>query len=193
MANKFNTTSIQKKIFNNKKIRKEIFAIVNKKIQKEKELFNNEFINHSVTKEIGAGENSSNMSNTLNGYGNLFSFLGFSFSQADTIASVSKLIQGINLKNNFKLTKNRIFLKLSVPSRTDFENITRLPWEKGRSWLFDIEQGISGIGAYLYGTFISSRSGTGIQSKYNYSNRNFIPIKYFNSMYNKFIEKISKI
>jgi hypothetical protein len=65
-----------------------------------------------------------------------------------------------------------------------------MPWEGGRSWLLDIERGISGLGAYLYGRFKSSRSGTGIQSKYNYANRRFQNVKYFSEMYSKFLRRL---
>jgi hypothetical protein len=65
-----------------------------------------------------------------------------------------------------------------------------MPWEGGRSWLLDIERGISGLGAFLYGRFSSSRSGGGIQSKYNYSNRRFQNIKYFSEMYSKFLRRL---
>ena len=36
-----------------------------------------EFMNHPVTREILGGPNASNESGTLDGYGNLFSFIGF--------------------------------------------------------------------------------------------------------------------
>ena len=36
-----------------------------------------QFESHPVTKEISGGSSSSNVSGTLGGYGNLFSFIGF--------------------------------------------------------------------------------------------------------------------
>jgi len=37
-----------------------------------------EFLNHPITVEIKTGPYAENISGTLNGYGNLFSFIGFS-------------------------------------------------------------------------------------------------------------------
>ena len=65
-----------------------------------------------------------------------------------------------------------------------------MPWENGRSWLLDMERGISGLGAYLYGRFAASRSGTGIQNKKNYSGRVFRPVKYFSGIYNNFLKRL---
>ena len=42
-----------------------------------KERMIQEFLNHNVTKEINLGPNAENISGTLSGYGNLFSFIGF--------------------------------------------------------------------------------------------------------------------
>ena len=138
---------------------------------------------------MDGGENASNESGTLGGYGNLFSFLGFSRG-ANPTAPVKFLIQKITLGQNIQTSNNSFKFKINIPSKEDFGAVTRLPWEGGRSWLLDIERGISGLGAYLYGRFNNSRSGSGIQSKYNYSGRAFRNVKYFSEMYNKFLQRL---
>lgn len=189
MAGTFNKKLIQKEIFKNKTFQKRIYSLVDEEVQKEKLLFKKDFELHPVTKELDMGESATNNSGTLGGYGNLFSFLGFSKGANPTLP-VKLLIQNISLYKNIEVTKNGLRFKINIPSKEEFATVTRLPWETGRSWLMDMERGISGLGAFLYGRFESSRSGRGIQSKYNYSNRTFRPVKYFSGMYAKFIKRL---
>ena len=189
MAGKINKKLIQKQIFNNRAVKKMVRDIVQKEVEKEKALFQQDFESHPVTQELDGGENASNISGTLGGYGNLFSFLGFN-QGANPTAPVKFLIQRITLDRNIQATGNGFKVRVNVPSKDDFGAVSRLPFEGGRSWLLDIERGISGLGAYLYGRFASSRSGTGIQSKYNYANKRFRNVKYFSGMYTKFLRRL---
>jgi hypothetical protein len=189
MAGTINKKLIQKEIFNNRAVKKMVRDIVQKEVEKEKALFQKDFESHPVTQELDGGENASNISGTLGGYGNLFSFLGFN-QGANPTAPVKFLIQRITLDRNIQATGNGFKVRVNVPSKDDFGAVSRLPFEGGRSWLLDIERGISGLGAYLYGRFASSRSGTGIQSKYNYANKRFRNVKYFSGMYTKFLRRL---
>jgi len=189
MAGTINKSLIQKEIFNNRAVKKMVRDIVQKEVEKEKALFQQDFETHPVTQELDGGENASNISGTLGGYGNLFSFLGFN-QGANPTASVKFLIQKITLDRNVQASGNGFRVRVNVPSKEEFGAVSRLPFEGGRSWLLDIERGISGLGAYLYGRFASSRSGTGIQSKYNYSNKRFRNVKYFSGMYTKFLRRL---
>jgi hypothetical protein len=189
MAGTINKNLIQKEIFNNRAVKKMVRDIVQKEVEKEKALFQQDFESHPVTQELDGGENASNISGTLGGYGNLFSFLGFN-QGANPTAAVKFLIQKITLDRNIQASRNGFRVRVNVPSKEEFGAVSRLPFEGGRSWLLDIERGISGLGAYLYGRFASSRSGTGIQSKYNYSNKRFRNVKYFSGMYTKFLRRL---
>ena len=189
MAGKINKKLIQKEIFNNRAVKKMVRDILQEEVEKEKALFQQDFESHPVTQELDGGENASNISGTLGGYGNLFSFLGFN-QGANPTAPVKFLIQRITLDRNIQATGNGFKVRVNVPSKDDFGAVSRLPFEGGRSWLLDIERGISGLGAYLYGRFASSRSGTGIQSKYNYANKRFRNVKYFSGMYTKFLRRL---
>ena len=189
MAGTINKKLIQKEIFNNRAVKKMVRDIVRKEVEKEKALFQQDFESHPVTQELDGGENASNISGTLGGYGNLFSFLGFNLG-ANPTAAVKFLIQKITLDRNIQATGNGFRVRVNVPSKDEFGAVSPLPFEGGRSWLLDIERGISGLGAYLYGSFASSRSGTGIQSKYNYSNKRFRNVKYFSGMYTKFLKRL---
>ena len=189
MAGTINKKLIQKEIFNNRAVKKMVRYIVQKEVEKEKALFQQDFESHPVTQELDGGENASNISGTLGGYGNLFSFLGFN-QGANPTAPVKFLIQRITLDRNIQATGNGFKVRVNVPSKDDFGAVSRLPFEAGRSWLLDIERGISGLGAYLYGRFATSRSGAGIQSKYKYSNKRFRNVKYFSGMYTKFLRRL---
>lgn len=189
MAGRINKQKIQKEIFANRAVKKMVRDIVQKEVEKEKALFRQDFESHPVTQELEGGENASNVSGTLGGYGNLFSFLGFNNGSNPT-SPVKLLIQKILLDRNVQTTRNGFKIKVNIPSKEEFAAVSKLPWEGGRSWLLDMERGISGLGAYLYGRFNASRSGGGIQSKYKYSNRTFRPVKYFSQMYNKFIRRL---
>lgn len=189
MAGKINKKRVQDKIYENRSVKKMVLSIVEKEVQKQKSIFIQEFESHPVTQELDAGENASNISGTLGGYGNLFSFLGFS-SGSNPTSLIKMLIQKIFLDKKIQRNGNVFRFNINIPSKEEFAAISRSPWENGRSWLLDIERSISGLGAYLYGRFDKSRSGTGIQSKYNYSNRVFKPVQYFEQMYNKFLKKL---
>jgi hypothetical protein len=189
MAGKINKKAIQKSILANRVVKQMVRDIVKKEVEKEKALFRTNFESHPVTQELDAGENASNNSGTLGGYGNLFSFLGFNRGSNPT-APVKSLIQKIALDRNVQTDRKGFKIKINIPSKEEFAAVTRLPWESGRSWLLDIERGISGLGAYLFGRFEASRSGSGIQSKFNYSGRRFQNVKYFSEMYSKFLKRL---
>jgi hypothetical protein len=189
MAGKINKRLLEKQLLGSRAVQRMVKNTVQKEVEKEKALFRAEFESHPVTQELDGGGNASNISGTLGGYGNLFSFLGFNNGSNPT-APVKSLIQKINLGGSTKSRGKTFQFKVNIPSKEEFAAISRLPWEGGRSWLLDIERGISGLGAYLYGRFASSRSGGGIQSNYNYSNRRFRNVKYFSNMYSKFLRRL---
>ena len=104
MAGKINKKLIQKEIFSNRAVKKMVRDIVEKEVEKEKALFRADFESHPVTQELEGEENASNISGTLGGYGNLFSFLGFN-QGANPTTPVKLLIQKIILKIKLKLSE----------------------------------------------------------------------------------------
>lgn len=161
-------------------------------LEKQKGELINEFNNHPVTKEIESGPNASNQSRTLGGVGNLFSFIGFDNTDTPT-APVKKLIDRIRLSTATArvVSENIIKYKVEIPSEDEFESVTKMPWESGRSWLFDVEKSISGLGQYLYGKFQKSRSGSGLQLSRTVTKANFRPVGYFGTMLKKFKRKLN--
>ena len=60
-----------------KLLRNDFERIARMKFEQIKREMIKEFLNHPVTKEIKEGPQAQNISNTLGGYGNLFSYNGF--------------------------------------------------------------------------------------------------------------------
>lgn len=178
-------------ILNSREVVAALKAEAEKTLQEEKLRLQDDFNNHPVTKEIEAGPDASNVSNTLGGYGNLFSFIGFDIN-ANPVDPVRELISRIRLgkivKKNSKT--GTVSFQVNMPSKVDFESVTKMPWEGGRSWLFDIEKTISGLGYYLYGKYNKSRSGTGTQSEKSVRNLAFRPVKYFNKILEDFYRRL---
>ena len=116
-------------------------------IQKIKAEILNDFDKHPVTKEIDQGINSSNISGTLGGVTNLYSFIGFPSGSKPTQA-IRELLKKININQMISPT-GKIIYKIDFPTAEDIFDATPLPWAVGRSWAKGIEQGLSGLGYYL--------------------------------------------
>jgi hypothetical protein len=193
MKASINFPQIKHKVMNATASKKRVLEVVTEKIEKDKSVFLSKFENHPVTQEISVGPRASNISNTLGGRGNLFSFIGFPESSTNPTLAVKDLIKNkIYLLRKVLASKNSFVATVRIPDLDEFSNITRMPWEPGRSWLLDIEKRISGLGSYLFGEFRRSRSGAGIQTDKAYSSASFRSVKYFRSMYLDFINRIQK-
>lgn len=189
MAGTINKKELQNIIFNNKQVNSEILQIAKNLVEKEKNILIKKFNDHPVTQEIESGENASNISGTLGGYGNLFSFIGF-LKGSNPIGPIKNLLNQIKLNEKSTRKENIFSFKIQIPSKDDIASVSKMPWESGRSWLWDVEKSISGLGAYLFGKFKQSRSETAIESKYNFRNKIFVKVSYFTPMYNNFIKQL---
>ena len=159
---------------------------------REFEIIKNQFIrnfnNHKVTKEIEAGPDSRNISGTLGGYGNLFSYIGFSKGDKPTesIRSLFKDIR-INSINVNKFGQSNIFVM--YPKAQDIFAVTPLPWADGRSWAEGVEKGLPGLGYFLNKENLG-RSGGGIQTKNQVKQTKFENTRYISSLINEFEKDI---
>jgi len=161
-----------------------------------------EFESHPITREIEAGPSATNISGTLGGSGNLFSFLGFYDTDAP-ITVVRSFINSIKLKLAPKrkaLSDGRVLFEFNVQAlgtKEGLYNDTRLSW-LGKSWVKGVESGLSGLGYYLYLSaydFPGSRSGVAIQSKPPRKVRNLVyrPTKYISMLLRDFNKNLKKI
>jgi len=151
------------------------------------------FENHLVTKEIESGPDGYNMSGTLSGYGNLYSFIGFEEGM-DPITPIRRILQkSLEIKSLPSGTRSMItnFL-VELPSKQEIIEASPMPWAEGRSWVEGIEKGISGLGQYLNKVSFSSRSGEGVQSENKIRGGGFKNSKYLSDILNQLNRDIRK-
>lgn len=168
---------------------------VKRMLQKETQQVLNAFNQNAVTKEIEAGPNSSNISNTLGGYGNLFTFIGFE-SGSDPITPIRSLLAKSIQIRAIRKKRNTLALKLtfSVPTLEQIKAVTPSPWSTD-SWAEAIERGMSGLGKYLHasesGKFKKSRSGRGVQTSVEIrSVSNSSPVEYMTKILEDMLRSI---
>ena len=126
-----------------------------------------EFDRHPITSEIDAGPRAVNLSETLGGYGNLFSFIGFEAGSEPTQNLKDLLMLTVNYRQT--VYRNRAwYFKVYIPSKEDIADASPMPWEAGNSWALQIEKsnGISGLSAYMYAKWNGGRSKQGFQLPY---------------------------
>jgi hypothetical protein len=154
-----------------------------------------EFLNHDVTKEIKAGPESQNISNTLGGYGNLFSYIGF-YEGEDPTDPITELLEKTNIQFS-RLIDGGAVWNIYMPTKEDVWEVTPMPWAEGRSWAKGIETGISGLGEYFYTLrreMPNSRSGSGLQLKSKLRRKNrFKNVKYITDLLKKYEKRFSEL
>lgn len=161
--------------------------IVRRAFEKLKTKMIAEFQGHPVTREIRGGINAQNISNTLGGITNLYSFIGFD-SNSDPIEPIEDLLLRTDVRF-VKINKQMIEFEVTLPEAQEIFAATPLPWAPGRSWAKGIESGLSGLGYYLKKSSSSSRSGLGIQT----SQKVRKGVKFNNTKYiSSFLKKYQK-
>ncbi len=197
MAKKITSKSVQKQL--ETFLKKEVSKVYSKTFEKRivtafnriKREMISEFLNHPVTLEIKAGPYAENTSGTLDGYGNLFSFIGFSDGD-DPINSIEGLLNLSKIEKG-QDTKDGFIMKIFLPSKQEIFSETPMPWATGRSWAEGIEKGISGFGQYLNTESISSRSGEGVQAKAQIRKGKFRNTQYISALLNKYFKRFQEI
>jgi hypothetical protein len=152
-----------------------------------------EFLNHPVTIEIKEGIGAKNLSGTLDGVTNLFSFIGF-----DRSSNPTDQIEDMLYRTSFKFdryTSKEIIYSVYIPDAKEIFAVTPIPWATGRSWAKGIETGISGLGYYLKVDRDNSRSGLGIQSprKVRKKGVKFNNISYISALIKKYKKKFENL
>jgi hypothetical protein len=154
-----------------------------------------ELMNHKITKEISIGVGASNSSNTLGGYGNLFTFIGFE-AGTSPIDAIKREFDKTVIRFR-TLTDDGPIWNIYLPAPEDIWDVTPMPWAEGRSWAKGIETGISGVGWYLYNqkkNYPQSRSGPAIQVKSKSSSKvRFKNVKYISDILNRYEKKFSQL
>lgn len=164
---------------------------VKKEFEKIKNEMLDEFNSHPVTREIEGGIDSSNISGTLSGITNLFSFIGFEAGD-NPITPIRELLN----KSSFRISSGNSGIAratFDIPSAKAIFSITPMPWATGRSWARGIERGISGLGYYLK-KIKGSRSGLGIQSQKQVERGvRYKNVQYISALINKYEKKFKNL
>ena len=152
-----------------------------------------EFLNHPVTLEIKGGISSNNISGTLGGATNLFSFIGFD-SGSDPIDPIEKLLYSTNFRFT-RTTSKSVEFEIDIPDAAEIFSVTPMPWAPGRSWAKGIETGISGLGYYLKVSKDTSRSGLGLQSprRFRKSGSKFRNVQYISAFIKKYQKEFANL
>lgn len=150
-----------------------------------------DFLRHPITREIENGPMSTNISGTLGGYGNLFSFIGFEKSSRP-ISPIVELLRQSNF-NCSPMVRGVINITVELPSAEQIFRVTPLPWAPGLSWAQRMEVGMSGLGMYMAKLSDKSRSSTGIQTDSVIRSGKFTNTKYITSFLKKWSKEFVKL
>lgn len=190
MSSRINKNILNKEISNaaKKALEKEAFTYASQVLEEKKQEYLNSIADHPVSQELSAGADGPNVSRTLDGEGNLYSFIGFE-NGAKPIEDLLYLIERNTRIKQIQSKDDTFKFEVYTPSLDELRSQTPMPFENGSSWLRGIEKGISGFSNYLYGLlFQNSRSGGGIQSENKIRRTNYKPVRYFTDLYTRFIK-----
>lgn len=192
MAKKVTSSELFTVLSKNKNIQNKMRQMAEVKLEKNKNILIQDFQKHPVSQEISSGPGAQNMSGTLGGYGNLFSFIGFN-SGSDPVKQWVELLKSkikiINASPKTKINGDNITYSFQANTigKADLDS-AKMPWE-GRSWITAIERGISGFSFYVSKAI--GRSGGGIQSNHNVRGGKYSPVSYWSGMWSKFIKNLN--
>ncbi len=163
----------------------------------------NFFDSHPVTRELKGGASGNNISNTIGGNGNLFSFIGFTKGSDPTVPLRNILEQPFDIVFLGALKRGRqaadFRYRVGVPSLnfkaqdliSRIEKSTPIPWSPGESWATGLKEGISGIGQYLYVETTASRAGKGIQNPKVNLSKTFNNKDYVGEIFESFVRALN--
>jgi len=186
-----------------KKFEEEVLSIPEVKEQAEKAASNlfiraknsllKNFENHEITQEIRGGNSSINLSNTLDGYGNLFSFLGF-YEGSDPTRELDELLRDVEMERSY-YKNNIVYFNISYPSRKQIEEATQMTWGQGTSWAYAVENGEfngdAALSHFIFKNSITSRSQAGFQVGHEYAEEEFSPKPYISEIIENFKDRIN--
>lgn len=175
-----------------KALRREFEKKVKREFKEIKAEMIKEFLSHPVTQEIMEGPSAANISGTLGGVANLFSFIGFD-SGDQPVAPILESLETVNIIYNKEYTEKGIGVSFNVflPTVEDIFAITPLPWATGRSWAEGIERGISGLGHLLRKN--KGRSGAAIQTSVKVRGGRFQNTPYISSFIKRYKKRFEEL
>lgn len=188
-------------IANSAKVRGIAYNEAENRLSKEKQRFLTKFQTHKVSQEISEGPDAQNITNTLGGYGNLFSFIGFDRGDSPVERAAEYFDENIRLKDIQspkvieQATQVKFSYRVEIPDGQEMNNAEKLQmpqWDTG-SWLSKIENGMTGLLHYIYfkgKTLPSSHSGPALQRKEPLRETIFSKRKYITTLLKDFISRL---
>jgi|GEM_PF-472944 len=169
--------------------------VIEPKLEERRKDLLSEFNAHPITIELMSGPRASNTSGTLGGYGNLFSFIGFSGGDDPTGVIRKIFTSKIKFKVRRQNEKGRYQVTFFIPDAEEIYNLTPIPWLSGKSWAKSMESGLTNLGQFLYSSsgFGSSKSGTGIQVKNRSSGVTFSSTPYISKLIKDFKARLLRL
>ena len=180
-----------------KALRDKAYKMMQQKLAEAQKETLGEFNKHPVTTEIEAGPRAENLSGTLGGYGNLYSYIGFNQGSSPVTSLREFLVTRPKVFRSSRFVKSQSSVefkfRVQIPTFQEMEALSPSPYE-GRSWIKGVERGISGLGYYLHsrsGQLSGSRSGFGLQTENTLRAMTFKPIRYMTNILTKFRRKVT--
>ncbi len=192
-----NRKQLEKDIFvkGEKILIRQLQPIVDERVRDIQQDMVSEFENHPVSKEISAGNDASNTSGLLGGYGNLFSFIGFDAGE-NPISPISRILKKRIYSKIQRRNNNGSFnLSIFAPDKEEVYANAQVGWMGGRSWADGIEKGISGLNRFLYDEegLKNSRSDTGVQTKNKVLSSSAGRTPYISEIINNFKKRLERL
>lgn len=163
--------------------------------QRNKKVLLREFLNHKITVELKNGPSAENISGTLDGNGNLFSFLGF-FQSRNPTSELENLLNSLSIRKSTR-KGNVVYYTINIPTKSQIADVTKMDWGSGTSWAYAVENGNfngdAALSHYIYKTWMKGRSKTGIQIKGEYSESSFSPKPYISQILENFQKRMNNI
>ena len=184
--------NVTQQIVKEDSFKQEAKQLVKKEIEAIHKQFLKSFDSHPVTLEIEGGAMATNISKTLGGIGNLFTYIGFE-AGSNPIAPLRRLLEFYQI--HFHPRKNYMSVRIEVPTKEEVFAATPMPWATGRSWARGIERGLSGLGQYLVKSkrIGRSRSGYAIEVKNKVRPGRFTNVPYMSSLLNDYNKKLKEL
>jgi hypothetical protein len=180
---------------NDRNMGRALRAVIEPKLEERRKALAKNFEVHPITIELNAGPYGSNSSGTLGGYGNLFSFIGFS-SGSKPAEVISKIFnEKIRFKVSRRNSRGGYRITFFIPNIEEIYSLTPIPWMSGKSWVKGVEEGLTNLGQFLYSAsgFGSSKSGTGVQVKSRSSGVSFSRTPYVSKLIDNFKKSLLRL
>lgn len=166
-------------------------AAARRAFDRAKETFMEAFDTHPITQELEEGPDAVGSSVLPEGYGNLFSFIGFYSDESPIEELRAYLDRNIRLRSNPVIQPYRYLYTVSLPTEDDLASVTPMPFGTAKSWVLSLEKGIPGFNRYLFDLereFAASRSGPAVQTdkKHILRGGSVGPKPYLSTLFNEF-------